>query len=92
LSCTTGAPVKALSTPATGARFLLNLVIFIGLLALGGFNHFVMRWRLETSIADQRSRAERQRFRRIIATEFVLGLALLVATAILVGLPRTREG
>lgn len=76
-----------------GRVLLAKIAIFCGILALGAFNHFRVRIRLERAARDEALGFEeaRQVFRRTIAVELVIGVAILVATALLTGLDPTRS-
>jgi putative copper export protein len=75
-----------------GRVLLAKIVVFCGILALGAFNHFKVRIRLERAARDETLDFESTRrvFRRAVAVELLIGLSLLVATALLTGLDPTR--
>lgn len=74
----------------------LTLAIKIGffglILALGGFNHFVVRKRFETALETaEAGGAATATFRKAIAAELVIGLVLMGLTGWLTGQARTRQ-
>lgn len=74
-------------------RALAVKIAFFGLiLALGGFNHFVIRKRFETALekAESGGRATKT-FRKAIAAELAIGLILMGLTGWLTGQSRTRQ-
>lgn len=74
-------------------RTLAVKIAFFGLiLALGGFNHFVIRKRFETALekAETAGRATTT-FRKAIAAELAIGLILMGLTGWLTGQVRTRR-
>lgn len=76
-----------------GRSLTLKICLFLGILSVGGFNHFVMRRRLE--IAEARGPgpdADRALFRKTISLEVGIAVALLAMTAILTGLAPTNGG
>jgi putative copper export protein len=86
-----GRPGHLVETPY--GRTLAIKILFFGLiLALGAFNHFVMRKRFETAL----ERAEAAGgaavlFRKAIAAELVIGIVLMGLTGWLTGQSRTRQ-
>jgi putative copper export protein len=71
-----------------GVSLTLKIAAFLGVLALGGINHFYVRRKLER--ADH-PRSTAHLFRRTIAIELALGVAIMGLTAVLTGQARTRE-
>jgi putative copper export protein len=86
-----GHPGDLVDTPY--GRSLAVKIAFFGLiLALGGFNHFVIRKRFEKALEDEGSAAPATRtFRKAIAAELAIGLILMGLTGWLTGQARTRE-
>lgn len=74
-------------------RTLAVKIGFFGLiLALGGFNHFVIRKRFETALEKSTSAGSAtSTFRKAIAAELAIGLILMGLTGWLTGQPRTRR-
>lgn len=83
-----GAP-SDLVTTSYGLALTAKLVLFALILVLGGVNHLVVRRRLESHRADVV--ATPALFRRIIAAELAVALAIMGTTGILTGLARTRD-
>jgi putative copper export protein len=71
-----------------GRTLVLKIGVFIGILALGALNHFVIRDRIakESSAAEGDGARARATFRKTIVFEVALALAVLGLTAILTGL------
>lgn len=74
-----------------GRTLALKVVLFLGVLGLGALNHFVIRRRLVTELESGGSVAPAMTFRKTIAAELILGVLVMGATGVLVGLARTRE-
>lgn len=81
-----------------GQALSVKLLFFFGILALGGFNHYRVRDRLNASLASPASPAPATAssgpapevlFRRTIAAEVVLALAIMAASGVLTYLSRT---
>ena len=68
----------------------LKILLFFGILALGGINHYFVRERLEAARAEGKPSGAQGLFRRTIAAELAIAIAVMGATALLVGLARTR--
>ena len=71
-----------------GIALSIKIIFFLGVLALGGLNHFYVRRRLEKGEDD---RNVVMLFRKAIATELALGLIIMGTTGVLTGLAKTRE-
>lgn len=69
----------------------LKIVLFGGILALGGINHYYVKQRLEDARASGAPRSAQKLFRKTIAAELAIALAVMAATGLLVGLSRTKE-
>jgi copper transport protein len=77
-----------------GRTLALKILLFLGILALGGINHFFLRRRLERAEAgdDPSAGAGAQRmFRRTIAAELAVAIGLMGLTGMLVGQARTKQ-
>lgn len=84
-------PGELISTPYGGT--LTVKILFFGLiLALGGFNHFVVRKRFEEALAAEGAAPKAARtFRKAIAAELAIGLILMGLTGWLTGQSRPRR-
>lgn len=71
-----------------GRTLGIKIILFVGILVLGGINHLYVRDKLAQH--DGESEGARRLFRRTIATELVIALALMAATGLLTGLGRTK--
>lgn len=71
-----------------GIALSTKIVFFLGILALGGINHFYVRRRLERGTAASKLPAF---FRKAIAVELAFGLTVMGITGVLTGLNKTRE-
>jgi copper transport protein len=71
-----------------GVSLTLKIAAFLLVLALGGVNHFYVRRKLEN---NDNARSTAHLFRRTIAIELALGVAIMGLTAVLTGQARTRE-
>ncbi|MGH2697813.1 MAG: copper resistance D family protein, partial [Actinomycetota bacterium] len=74
-----------------GITLTIKIVLFLGIVALGAINHFLIRKRLRKAATEGGSADPYGLFRKTLATELVLGLLLIGSTGLLVGLDRTRE-
>lgn len=74
-----------------GRALAIKLLLFLGVLALGGINHFFVRGRLERSLASGEATRMQSVFRRTIAVELALAIGLMGVTGVLVNSERTRE-
>lgn len=73
-----------------GQLLALKLLLFGLILALGALNHFVVRRRLERAASDGAA-SPRRLFRRAIAVELIVGLAIFTVTSVLTGSARTKK-
>ena len=71
-----------------GQTLSVKIILFLGVLALGGINHFYVRRRLERRDGEQPAV---RTFKRTIAVELALGLLIMGSTGVLTGLQKTRE-
>jgi copper transport protein len=78
-----------LFTTSYGVALSAKILLFVLILVLGGVNHLVVRRRLERHEAD--AVGTPALFRRVIAAELAVALAVMGATGLLTGLPRTRQ-
>lgn len=75
-----------------GRVLAIKIGLFVGILGLGALNHFYVRRRFERSVREGAGPARARRlFRRAIAAELAFALVVLAATALLVGLARTKQ-
>jgi putative copper export protein len=73
-----------------GLTLVVKVGFFVSILALGGFNHFFLRRRMQ-SFEDSEPRRAAQIFRRTIAAELFIALMIMGATGALTGEARTRN-
>lgn len=73
-----------------GLTLTAKIVVFLGVLSLGGVNHFYVRRRLERARDEDAARIP-QLFRKTIAIELALGLLIIGLTGALTGQAKTRE-
>ncbi|MDQ3951787.1 MAG: CopD family protein [Actinomycetota bacterium] len=84
-------PADLIETPY-GTTLAVKIAFFGLILALGGFNHFVVRRRFETALErSETGGAAAATFRKAIAAELVIGLVLMGLTGWLTGQARTRQ-
>jgi putative copper export protein len=82
-----------LVSSAYGITLTVKIAFFGLVLALGGFNHFVIRKRFERALEHSGESGGAARiFRKSIAAELVVGLVLMGLTGWLTGQARTRQG
>jgi copper transport protein len=68
-----------------------KIILFFGILGLGGINHFFVRHRLERAVEQGTDTPARKLFRRAIALELAIALSLMGLTGILTGAARTKK-
>ena len=84
-------PDDLVDTPY-GLTLAVKIAFFGLVLALGGFNHFVVRRRLQTALDESGTAGSATRtFRKAIAAELAIGLILMGLTGWLTGQARTRR-
>lgn len=74
-----------------GRALLAKILLFLPILALGGFNHFFLRRRLAAAAAGRERTSATSLFRRSIAAELAVAVAIFGMTAVLTGQYRTRQ-
>jgi putative copper export protein len=74
-----------------GRAISAKIVVYLGILAVGAINHFFVRVRLEKALEEGRSDASQSLFRKTVAIELVMALAVLGITGFLTGEARTKE-
>lgn len=74
-----------------GLSLSTKILLFLGVLTLGGINHLVLRDRLQRSSDAGRARSAQRTFRVTIATELVIALLIMGTTGWLVGQAKTRQ-
>lgn len=82
---------RDLLTSEYGLTLLSKLGIFALLLTFAGLNRFVVRRRLQVAAGLEGPVDAKRLFRRTIAIELMIGIALFGASALLTGLARTRD-
>lgn len=84
-------PGDLIETPY-GLTLAIKIAFFGLILALGGFNHFVIRKRFESALENAGTAGSATRtFRKAIAAELAIGLILMGLTGWLTGQSRTRR-
>lgn len=74
-----------------GRPILAKIVLYVGILSMGGVNHFFVKNRLESALAEGRSDSAQGLFRKTIALELVMALFVIALTGFLVGEARTKR-
>lgn len=82
-------PADLVSSPY-GRAVAGKMALFIAILGLGGINHYVVRRRLNAAVVAGRDDGARLVFRRTIAVELAIAVAVMAITGYLVGSARTR--
>jgi copper transport protein len=80
-----------LVTTNYGRTLALKISLFLGVLALGGINHYWVRERLRRAAEAHARTNAPSLFRRTIAAELVIALLLLGMTGVLAGFGRTKQ-
>jgi len=73
-----------------GVTLSLKILVYLGILAVGGVNHFFVRKRLEAALESGRGDTSQRLFRRTIAIELGMALVIVGMTGFLTGEGRTR--
>lgn len=73
-----------------GISITLKILVYVGILTIGGVNHFLVRKRLERALAEGRGDSSQKLFRKTIAIELAMALTILGITGFLTGQGRTR--
>lgn len=74
-----------------GRAISAKIVVYLGILAVGGINHFFVRGRLEKALEEGRSDNSQSLFRKTIAIELVMALSVMGISGFLTGQARTKE-
>lgn len=74
-----------------GLSLALKILLFLGILGLGGVNHLVLRERLRRSTDEGRARSAQRTFRTTIAMELVIAVVIMGTTGWLVGQAKTKQ-
>jgi putative copper export protein len=86
-----GHPGDMIGSPY-GLTLTVKIAFFGLILALGGFNHFVIRKRFERALErSEEAGGAARTFRKAIAAELVIGIVLMGLTGWLTGQSRTRR-
>ena len=85
------AAVNDLVDTPYGRALAGKIILFLGILALGGINHFFVRHRLERAVEQDTDTPAKKLFRRAIAVELAIALGLMGLTGILTGSARTKK-
>ena len=79
-----------LDTPY-GRAITAKLLVYLGILMMGGVNHFFVRARLEKALEEGRHDRSQKLFRKTIAIELVMAIGVMAITGFLTGEARTRK-
>ena len=74
-----------------GRAIAVKIVLVLGIIGIGGFNHFVIRRRLEATPSDADSADVRRLFKKLVVVELFVGLAIFGATGVLTDQARTKK-
>lgn len=74
-----------------GLAVTTKIALMVVILGTGALNHFVIRRRLEARPRGSEGSAVQATFRKLIALELVVGLAIMGATGVLTNLGRTKQ-
>ncbi len=74
-----------------GLTLSAKIALYLGVLAVGGVNHFYVRRKLNLAVAAGQDAAVRGLFRKTIAIELALALGIMGMTGFLTGEARTKE-
>lgn len=74
-----------------GRALAVKIGLFVAVLGLGGVNHLYIRRRLRAAACSGTPTSSQSLFRKTIALELVVGLAVIGATGLLAGFARTRD-
>ncbi|MGH2755619.1 MAG: copper resistance D family protein [Actinomycetota bacterium] len=73
-----------------GRSLGLKILLFLGILALGGVNHYFVRGKLAAARETRSPSGSQRLFRRTIGIELAIALSIMLLTGLLVGLARTK--
>ncbi len=76
---------------AYGVSLSVKIFFFLGILVLGGVNHFILRDRIAKGTDDPRAGSAQRTFRTTIAIELVIALTIMGVTGWLSGQAKTRQ-
>jgi putative copper export protein len=74
-----------------GLTLTIKIAFFLGILALGGINHFFLTKRLQHGTDDARAGAAQRFFRMTIAIELAIALTIMGLTGWLTGQAKTKQ-
>lgn len=74
-----------------GVSLTVKIVFFLGILALGGINHFFLAKRLEQGAETGRAGSAQRFFRMTIAIELAIALTIMGVTGWLTGQAKTKQ-
>ncbi|MEA2453726.1 MAG: copper transport protein [Actinomycetota bacterium] len=74
-----------------GITLTVKIVFFLGILALGGINHFFLTKRLEAGARDPRAGSAQRFFRMTIAFELAIAITIMGVTGWLTGQAKTKQ-
>jgi copper transport protein len=76
---------------AYGLTLTLKLLLFVGVIAMGAVNHFVLRDRMARAVTGGSPTVAHVTFRRTIAIELTIAVAIMGASGWLTGQAKTRQ-
>lgn len=74
-----------------GRTLGIKILFYVGILGLGGTNHFFLRDRMQRALEHEEPAGAQRLFRKTIAAELAIALVILGTTGALTGLSRTRQ-
>jgi putative copper export protein len=74
-----------------GISLTVKIVFFLGILALGGINHFFLTRRLQHGTEEVTARAAQRFFRMTIAIELAIAITIMGVTGWLTGQAKTKQ-
>lgn len=83
--------LKDLVEAPYGISLTVKVVFFLGILAMGGINHFFLSKRLQQGMENPRAGGAQRFFRVTIAIELAIGLTIMGVTGWLSGQAKTRK-
>ena len=85
------ATLRDMIDSAYGVSLTLKIAFFLGILALGGVNHFFLTKKLQRGPDDPAAGSAERSFRMTIAVELVIALTIMGLTGWLTGQAKTKQ-